>query len=60
LQFIFKFFKNETLKNIYLDSTRFLKEEQPNFNYIDATEVKELTDILVDSEEFLVIFLFFH
>jgi len=44
------FFNNETLKNIYLDSTRFLKEQQPNFNYIDATEVKELTDILVDAE----------
>ena len=44
------FFNNDTLKNIYLDSTRFLKEQQPNFNYIDATEIKELTDILVDSE----------
>lgn len=47
---ILGFFNNETLKNIYLDSTRFLKEEQPNFNYIDNSEVKKLTDILVDSE----------
>lgn len=44
------FFNNETLKTIYIDASRFLKEEQPNFNYIENSEVKELTDILVDSE----------
>lgn len=47
---ILGFFNNEILKNIYLDASRFLKDEQPNFNYIQGSEVKELTDILVDSE----------
>ncbi len=47
---IIGFFNNDILKNIYLDALRFLKEEQPNFNYIDIGEVEELTDILVDSE----------
>lgn len=44
------FFNNDALKNIYLDASKFLKEQQPNFNYVQTDEVTALTDILVDSE----------
>ena len=47
---IVSFMSNDSLKAIYKDASSFINTQSANFAYIDASEVKEIEDILVDIE----------
>lgn len=44
------FMSHGSLKNIYQDAKRFIDNQKSNFDYVDDSEVKAITDILVDAE----------
>ena len=47
---IISFMNNDTLKSIYTDAATFIEKQSANFAYVDDSEVKSITDILVDTE----------
>lgn len=47
---IISFMNNKALKSIYTDASSFLEKQSANFAYVDDSEVKAITDILVDTE----------
>ena len=47
---ILSFMNNDALKSIYLDAAIFIERQSANFDYVDDSEVKQITDILVDTE----------
>jgi hypothetical protein len=47
---ILSFMHNNALKSIYLDAAKFIEKQSANFSYVDGSEVKQITDILVDTE----------
>ena len=47
---ILSFMNNDALKSIYLDAVAFMEKQSANFGYVDDSEVKAITDILVDTE----------
>ena len=47
---ILSFMNNDALKSIYLNAAKFIEKESANFAYVDDSEVKQITDILVDTE----------
>ncbi len=47
---VVSFMNNATLKTIYQDASVFIDKQSANFTYVDDSEVKSITDILVDTE----------
>jgi hypothetical protein len=47
---IISFMNNDALKSIYTEATSFLEKQSANFAYVDDSEVKAITDILLDTE----------
>jgi len=47
---VISFMNNDSLRAIYRDASLFINSQSANFAYVDATEVKEIEDILVDIE----------
>ena len=47
---IVSFMNNDSLQHTYKEATSFISNQSANFAYIDASEVKEIEDVLVDKE----------
>ncbi len=47
---VVSFMNNPSLKAIYQDASSFIDKQSSNFAYVDDSEVKAITDILVDTE----------
>jgi len=47
---IVSFMNNDALKSIYTETTSFLEKQSANFTYVDDSEVKAITNILLDTE----------